>query len=121
VEHLLERHLDEEYLSLSSYESTVTDLLATFGRDGVHLAFYERLFEPGSVEELCSFLGLRVVPADFERRRNVTVRSDREDQLPLDVARRVAQGYAATYRFVAAQFPEMDVPGMWPHARHVLG
>ena len=121
VQHLLERHLDEEYLSLSSYEAVVTDLVTTFGRDGVHLAFYERLFEPESVEELCSFLGLRVVPADFGRRRNATVRSDREDQLPEDVARRVAQSYAATYRFVATQFPEIDVPRTWPHARHVLG
>ncbi len=59
---------EERGLALrSNYRRTLTRLLAAVPRTSLHLEFYERLFSPQAIEQLCSFLGIAPQPAQFDR------------------------------------------------------
>jgi hypothetical protein len=102
------------------YEHTMAALESVFGRDGVHYALYERLFEEPTVRELSAFVGIDPVPADTERRVNASPKSDLL-RLPEHSARRVAEHYRSTYDAVAERLGGDLVAAAWPDQRWLHG
>lgn len=116
---LAEQHAEPVYELRSHYGDTIAALDAVFAPEDLHYGFYESLFSDDSVRAITDLLGMEPVEPDLGTRRNSSTRPT--SRLPEDVAQQVARHYAGTYRAVAERFPDVDLPTLWPHSRHVLG
>jgi hypothetical protein len=115
-ERVLEKY-DQPWFELRTrYESTMATLESVFGRDGVHYALYERLFDEATLRGLCEFVGIDHHPADTSRRVNASPKADLV-RLPDASARRVAEHYRATYDAVAERLGRELVDEAWPDRR----
>jgi hypothetical protein len=65
---------------MSRYDKTLADLEAIVPTDRIHTQFYERLFNDASISSICSFLGIEIMPADYNHRSN----ADRGTQAPVE-------------------------------------
>lgn len=114
---LLRVHAEESFDSRTRYDAIISRLDAVFEPADVVYAFYERLFAAAQVETICVQLGIEFHQPDVDARANASAVPDQE--LPADIAQRVAEHYGDVYRFVADRF-EVDLAELWPHSRHVL-
>jgi len=104
------------YADRTRYDRTMANLDAVFG-DDVHVDFYERLFDRGTLRGLCSFLGIDFHEPDLDRHVNVSPKS--EVGLPDEAVRSVARLFPEVYDAVAARFPDLDLGELWPSSRLV--
>ncbi|MEL6234818.1 MAG: sulfotransferase [Pseudomonadota bacterium] len=75
-----EAELDNANMILRGrYDQTLRALAAAFAPTKILALFYEELFTPETVRAVCSHLGLDYVPADFDRRENVSPRASTLD------------------------------------------
>jgi len=106
---------DDQYDRRTRYDAAIAKIDGTFGRDGAFYGFYERLFDSGTLRELCDFLGLDFVEPDFGREVNVSPKEDGE--LSEDTVRVLVARFAPVYEAVASRFPDVDLPAIWPSTR----
>ena len=93
----------------SLYQLTVRNLEAVFAREQILYLFYEQLFQPQTVEDLCKFLGLPYVAANFEE---VVHPGGPRDEIPEEIDREVRALFRATYRFCREKFGKR-LPAEW--------
>ena len=72
--------------------------------DGVFYGFYERLFDEGTLRDLCAFLGIDFHAPDLGRQVNVSPKDDGEPRRRRPV-RALAQRFAPVYEAVGAPVP----------------
>jgi hypothetical protein len=108
---------DDQYARRTRYDLAIPGIDEAFGRDAAFYGFYERLFDRDTLRELCTFLGLDFHEPDFGRQVNVSPKDDVE--LGEDTVRALVQRFAPVYQAVAARFPDVDLPALWPSARHL--
>jgi hypothetical protein len=106
---------DDQYDRRTRYDATIDRVDEVFGRDGAFYGFYERLFDAGTLRDLCAFLGIDFHEPDLGREVNVSPKDDGE--LSEDTVRALVRRFAPVYAAVAARFPEVDLPAIWPSAR----
>jgi hypothetical protein len=93
----------------SLYELTIRDLDRVFPPQNILYLFYERLFQPPAIEQLCRFLCVPYVPADFDELVNAG--GPRED-MPKDIDRAVRASFEPTYTFCKDRFGH-EFPSEW--------
>lgn len=106
---------DDQYARRTRYDQTIRRLDRTFGDEAVFYGFYERLFEVPTLRELCAFLGIGFVEPDFGRQVNVSPK--RHGELSDETVRALVARFAPVYEAVAARFPDVDLPALWPSTR----
>lgn len=102
---LIER---EDFQLLSDYGRTIREAGAVFGRDRLHLEFYERLFDQSAVESICRFAGIAPAAADFGARSNASLEGD----MPAARRAQAVQAFSHVYREIAEHF-QGDIPESW--------
>jgi hypothetical protein len=103
---------DDQYARRTRYDHTIGRLDETFGAGAVFYGFYERLFEVATLRDLCAFLGIDFHEPDFGRQVNVSPKDHGE--LADETVRALAMRFAPVYDAVAARFPDVDLPALWP-------
>ena len=99
---LLEYCKSSDALLRTQYDDTVREIEKAVPRADVFYGFFEDLFEPASIDELSSFLGLQP-KHDFARRTfNAT---EKKISIERNVLRSVANQYASVYEFCENRFP----------------
>ena|SRR5205085_5478364 len=94
--------LDEfSYFGKSLYQSTINDLERVFSPNTIIYLFYETLFRPETIRDLCGFLDVEYTPADCEGVINAG--GPRED-IPLEIDETVRTRFEATYAFCRSRF-----------------
>ncbi len=106
---------DDQYDRRTRYDLTIAAADRAFG-DEVFFGFYERLFDEATLRDLCGFLGLDFHQPDFGRQVNV---SPKEGELAEDTVRGLVARFAPVYEAVAARFPDVDLPALWPSMRYL--
>jgi hypothetical protein len=107
---------DDQYAARTRYDEVITRADAAFGAEGVWYGFYEQLFDHATLANLCGFLGIEPPDPDFSREVNVSPKQEHvAEEVLVELARRFAPVYAA----VAGRFPDVDLPALWPSARHL--
>ncbi|WP_112321223.1 sulfotransferase [Oceanibium sediminis] len=91
------------------YDRTIKALEAAFPPEELFIGFYETLFTEDTVEALCAFLGLSVIPADFGEVRNASPRDG--DFTPEEEAQ-LMQMLRPVYRYCRRRFGD-DLPEAW--------
>lgn len=99
------------------YDLTLERAFEAFGRDAVHVALFEELFEEGVLGEICAFLGIRPISGDKSRVVNA---SPKKSSLPYDLRRTAAEHYGAVYRYAADLMGEDRIRARWSNASLVL-
>jgi hypothetical protein len=107
---------DDQYDRRTRYDVTMSAVDRAFGGE-VFYGFYERLFDVRTLRELCDFLGVAFHEPDLERQVNVSPKDDGE--LADDTVRGLVARFAPVYEAVAARFPEVDLPALWPSMRYL--
>lgn len=87
------------------YELTLPRLFNVFKQDEVKVFFYENLFCMKTYELICEFLGLTPANPRFDDVRNA---SPVIGDLPVDIARMVADCYSETYEYMRQIYPFVD-------------
>jgi hypothetical protein len=108
---------DDQYARRTRYDQTIARLDETFGVGAVFYGFYERLFEASTLRDLCGFLGIDFVEPDVGRQVNVSPK--RHGDLSDETVRGLAGRFAPVYEAVAARFPDVDLPALWPSMRYL--
>ncbi|WP_372735707.1 sulfotransferase [Nocardioides sp.] len=108
---------DDQYAIRTRYDLTMDRLEGAFGRESVFYGFYETLFDRSTLADLCAFLGIDFHEPDLSRQVNVSPKGDGD--LSDETMRRVARGFAPVYAAVAARFPSIDLPTLWPSMRYL--
>ena len=106
---------DDQYARRTRYDATIAKIDETFGRDAAFYGFYESLFDESTLRGLCTFLGIDFHEPDLGRQVNVSPKEDGE--LADDTVRALVQRFAPVYEAVAARFPDVDLPALWPSTR----
>lgn len=107
---------DDQYGRRTRYDLAMASADRAFG-NAVFYGFYERLFDEGTLRDLCGFLGIDFVEPDLGRLVNVSPKEDGE--LAEETVRGLVARFAPVYDAVAARFPEVDLPTLWPSMRHL--
>jgi hypothetical protein len=101
---------EPDFVERSQYETTIRNIEAAFPRNGdIKYLFYEKMFRPESVAEICSFIGVPYVPANLTERVGST---GARQPYPAELERKVRDLLAPTYDFCRAKFGE-DLPPEW--------
>ena len=108
---------DDQYARRTRYDHTIGRLDEVFGADGVFYGFYERLFDVATLRDLCAFLGIDFHEPDLGRQVNVSPK--RDGALSDDTSAALARRFAPVYEAVAARFPDVDLPALWPSMRYL--
>jgi hypothetical protein len=108
---------DDQYARRTRYDQTISRLDDTFGSGAVFYGFYERLFEVSTLRDLCGFLGIDFHEPDLDRQVNVSPK--RHGELSEETVEALATRFAPVYEAVAARFPDVDLPALWPSMRHL--
>ena len=110
---------DDQYDRRTRYDAAIERIDATFGRDAAFYGFYERLFDAGTLRDLCAFLGLDFHEPDFGREVNASPKT--EGDLSETTVRALVERFAPVYAAVAERFPDVDLPALWPSMRLLPG
>ena len=113
-----ERYADPIYAARNRYDRTLAALDQAFEADEVHVDFFERLFTPDAVRAIEDHVGVEPRRPQVDRLVNASPKAI--DELPAATVELVAQHFAEVYVDVARRFPDVDLPTLWPSARHVL-
>jgi hypothetical protein len=108
---------DDQYARRTRYDQTISRLDEAFAGGTVFYGFYERLFEAATLRDLCGFLGIDFHEPDLGRQVNVSPK--RHGDLSDETVRALAGRFAPVYEAVAARFPDVDLPALWPSMRHI--
>ena len=106
----------EDFRLLTDYGRTIREAVSVFGREKLHLEFYERLFDQDAVDRICAFCGIEARPADLGRRSNAST----SIELPGEMRSEARNAYGHVYREVA-EFFAGDVPDSWRADLAALG
>jgi hypothetical protein len=106
---------DDQYARRTRYDLAIEKIDEAFGHDAAFYGFYERLFDRGTLRDLCAFLGIDFHEPDLGRQVNVSPKRDGE--LDDDTVRSLVQRFVPVYDAVAARFPEVDLAALWPSTR----
>ncbi len=106
----------DQYDRRTRYDLTMATLDRSFASE-VFYGFYEQLFEESTLRDLCDFLGMDFHQPDVERQVNVSPKHDGD--LAEETVRALVHRFAPVYDAVAARFPQVDLPALWPSARYV--
>jgi hypothetical protein len=117
TEFVLNQYARPAYAARTAYDETIRTLDGVFGPDHIYYGFYELLFSEGEVRRLCDMAGIDFVVPGFEQRVHF---SPKTNDLPEDTVRIVAEHYRGVYLAVAARFPDVSLPDIWPSSRFVL-
>ncbi|MGR3710348.1 MAG: sulfotransferase [Alterinioella nitratireducens] len=98
-------------LGRSDYARTMAELEAAVPADRIMYVFYERLFEPETVAQICDFLGIAPIAPDADRQVN----PGRSAPIPEDIARGMRTLLDHQYIEVARRF-DGDLPAAWNRA-----
>jgi hypothetical protein len=104
-------HYDER----TRYDAAMTRIDEAFGQDLAFYGFYESLFDRRTLRDLCDFLGIDFHEPDFTWRVNTSPKEDGE--LSEATVRALVELFAPVYEAVAARFPDVDLPALWPSMR----
>lgn len=107
----------DQYDRRSRYDVAIARIDEAFGRDHVFYGFYERLFDEATLRDLCAFLGIDFHEPDLDREVNVSPKDDGD--LSESTVRALVERFAPVYEAVAARFPDIDLPAIWPSARYL--
>ncbi len=91
------------------YDRTCRNLLAVFDSRDIFFGFYETLFSPETIAELCNFLGLEHKPANFDVMKNASATRKVLDE---DMAVQASEAFAPVYDYCRATFGKR-VPSSW--------
>ena len=96
------------YQERMNYARTIANLRAVFDEEDLHFQFYENLFTPQAIGEICAFLDIECRPANFSKTLNVSVK------MPLgqDTRDKIAGLLADQYRTVATEIAR-PLPKSW--------
>lgn len=97
----------------SDYRHTLQALDEAFGLERVHLDFYETLFRPESILNLCKYLRIPYQQADFEKRFNV---SATKTVIPDNLLQELGAWQRETWLFCREKLPDIDFDRLWPTA-----
>lgn len=95
-------------ISPGNYQGTITKLEKSVPRDRIKYVFFERLFEPETIADICAFLGVDAIPSDPDQ----VVGLGRKATLPEDVYAGLRKGLDAQYQFIFDHLGD-DVPSQW--------
>jgi hypothetical protein len=101
------------YVDRSRYQVTISNLEKVFLKDEVLYMFYETLFTPESICNLCRFVGIKFVGGNFDEVINP---GGPRDRMPEDIDRQIRAAFEETYRFCAHKFGE-SLPREWRLSR----
>lgn len=97
----------------SDYRRTLESLDQAFGLEQVHVGFYESLFQPEAIRELCDYLGIPYSEPDFQRRFNV---SATDTSVPEDLLLQLGAWQRGSWLYCRERFPAVDLERLWPTA-----
>jgi hypothetical protein len=106
----------DQYDRRTRYDLAMSTADRAFG-DEVFYGFYERLFDASTLRDLCAFLGIEFVEPDLGRQVNVSPKVDGD--LAEQTVRGLVAHFAPVYEAVAARFPAVDLPTLWPSMRYL--
>jgi hypothetical protein len=115
---LLSQLLRPAFAPRTEYHHTIEALDQAFAPDEIFYGFYESLFTDGEVRRLCGLAGIDFVTPGFDQRVHSTPKG--VPGLSDDTTRAVAERYRDVYVAVAARFPEVSLPDLWPSSQFVL-
>lgn len=98
----------EDFRLLADYGRTIDEARAALGHERLHVEFFERLFTPAAIGEICRFAGLPYQAPDFGTRSNASA----SIAMPGDLRRKAITAYEQSYRDVASMFPD-SLPDSW--------
>ncbi|HEY3776691.1 MAG TPA: sulfotransferase [Rhizomicrobium sp.] len=99
----------DSYVDRSRYQVTISNLENVFSRNELLYLFYETLFTPQTIHNLCAFAGMEVVDAKFDE---VVNSGGPRDRMPEEVDRQVRAAFDETYKFCAHRFGD-SLPRQW--------
>jgi len=92
----------------SDYARTVQALEAAVPAERIKYVFYDHLFDPATLDDICGFLGIDAIPADGSTRSN----EGRAAVIPDTIRHAFERAFAPQYAFVRARFGG-QVPDAW--------
>lgn len=95
----------------ANYLATITELEAAVSAQHIKYVFYEDLFLPKAMIDICSFLGIPPIPSDEKSHSNL----GRKANIPRHLHREFRKTFAPQYTFVHERFGSA-VPDSWNHA-----
>jgi len=105
----------DHYAQRTRYDAAIARIDQAFGRDLAFYGFYESLFDRRTLQDLCGFLDIDFHEPDLGRQVNVSPKEDGE--LSDATVRALVELFAPVYAAVAARFPDVDLPALWPSMR----
>lgn len=96
----------------ANYRHTIEMLEAAVPGERIKYVFYDTLFAPETLDDICAFLGIAPIVADGSARRN----AGRHAEIPNDIRHGFERAFARQYAFVHARFGD-SVPAPWDCAR----
>ena len=99
----------------SDYRRTLENLDRALPPEAVHVGFYETLFNPEGIAEICDHLEVPPTPAPFTTRVNAGSSAGLDD-LPTDALADLGRWQRETYRYCLERFAERDLGRLWPTA-----
>ena len=106
----------EDFRLMGDYGRTIREARKVFGKEGLHLEFYERLFDQAALDRICAFAGVQSHPGRFERRSNASVKID----LPPEMRDEARRAHAHVYHEVN-EICGGDLPDSWKTDLTALG
>ncbi len=95
------------------YDVTIANLEQVFGEDELFYGFYEEMFEPSRIRDICDFLGVAYLAPDFETKINASRTGNAIDTSLLCEIRRL---YDPVYAYVGQRFGRARISALWKHA-----
>jgi len=96
----------------TDYKATVEALESTFTPEDIFYGFYETLFNEDTVQDLTKFLGIRNMPANFNKRVNASPQQSSLSASQIKLARNT---YDWVYEFCAEKFGTDFIRSIWKH------
>lgn len=95
------------------YDVTIANLEQVFAEDELFYGFYEEMFEPSRINDICDFLGVAYLAPDFETKINASRTGNAIDPALLCEIRR---HYDPVYAFAGQRFGHDRIAALWKHA-----
>ena len=113
-EQLAMNYDEHAYEVRTRYENTINNLEAVFTPDKIYYGFYEELFTPKSIKDICKFLDITYIKPNFKKIVNASPK-DKTD-IPSALSNSVVQHYQSTYDFCLNKFGEKFIINIWPNS-----
>lgn len=105
------RYAKPVYSERTRYDRTLAAMDEAFPPEDIYVEFYERLFSERPLRRLAEQIGIDFHAPDLDYRANATKKTT---TLAPDITRTVANHFRPVYEAVAARFPDVDLPALWP-------